>query len=297
MFPELSLLGQCPDASTRCEGVYDPAGRLVKGAFGDGELHFWLLKTAWVWPGCLFWGRQNVGFSIFFRSEVARLGQEAAYVSISARADPRELVIFSPRIAKPCVAENHGGKHDLRQNCSSIIAEMVRNKANLNVRSAAGCRCSVDKANLGVKASFRLKIITSDDGRKLMNAMDVSPKTTYFHGFYFRRFFYSGRSDRWDKILSQRSSFGTTPLSLACHAKHVEAVEAPTTFGGRRCGAMAIFSQGAIARGNLNHMMDNLFIKIQDRKPKLTTTQKKVWSRKGWRIEISRLKYRRDIFQ
>ena len=194
MFPQLSLLGQCPDASTRCEGVYDPAGRLVKGAFGDGELHFWLLKTAWVWPGCLFWGRRNVGFSMFFRSEVARLGQEAAYVSISARlADPRKLVIFSPRIAKPCVAKNHGGKRDLRQNCSSIIAEMVRNKANLNVRSAAGCRCSVDKANLGVKASFRLKIITSDDGTRLMNVMDVSPKTTYFHDLSwllnFRRLF------------------------------------------------------------------------------------------------------------
>ena len=60
-----------------------------------------------------------------------------------------------------------------RQNCSSIIAEMVRNKANLNVRTTRMCTLT---------------------------------------------------------LINGRSSFGTTPLSLACHAKHTEAVEAPFIF-------------------------------------------------------------------
>ena len=132
---------------------------------GMGSSTFWWLKTAWLWPGCLFWGRlcrTTCGFFMvfamfFFDLRLHVLARKPHMCQSQPDRSQETTVIFSPRIAKPCVAENHGGKHDLRQNCSSIIAEMVRNKANLNVRSAAGCRCSIDKANLGVKASFRLQ--------------------------------------------------------------------------------------------------------------------------------------------
>lgn len=133
-----------------------------------------------------------------------------------------------------------------RQNCSSIIAEMVRNKANLNVRtlgrsgdawktedvalprkrtlvlhSKAGCLIILRKsAELDSSTTLgRTKLVAAVVGGPQLLPPETAPETALVA-----------------LVVLPRSSFGTTPLSLACHAKHTEAVEAKRVAGSRDAG-------------------------------------------------------------
>ena len=141
----------------------------------------------------------------------------------------------------------------LRQNCSSMFAEMVRNKANLNERS----NMTRTKKTLMLVADFfaqpsfgkRFSILVFDNQYGNNSRPCFSNSCNHIHIFtttvlsdlitilhHKRRTtcsqFLSHELSSISKVVNHchssihcRSPFGTTPLSLACHAKHIEEVE------------------------------------------------------------------------